>query len=364
MRVDRVEAYPIRLKAKERLRGGKIEYPYYVTVLVKATCDGVEGWGEAMTRYDPSSAAALVRYFGAMLEGADLVGPSEAWTRVWGELRTRGHTRGTDVEALSGIDIALHDCFGRLRGVPLSRVFSKAPAAQLPAYAGSVFESRGPLAAQVEEAKALGLRGVKVKVGFGAERDAEILGEVRRVMPEGILIADANGSYDAQAAREACRRFREFRLAWFEEPVPADDYAGYLALRGAGVPIGAGESWFPLDFAGPVEEGVVDVLEPSVSRCGGVTVDAILAESCARRRIGFSPMVGMNSAVSLAASLHMGSVCPRTVAVEHNPFPNPLQTELCSGFPQLKRGALRVPTGPGLGVEVDARFVRRNSLTG
>ena len=133
MKVESVEAFPIKLKAKESLRGGTFSYGFYQTVLVRAVCDGVEGWGEAMTRAEARPTVSLVREMAKLCVGKEVAGPSEAWSTVWKNLRVRGHTRGTDVEALSGIEIALYDCFGKLARKPLNRVLAENPAREVTA---------------------------------------------------------------------------------------------------------------------------------------------------------------------------------------------------------------------------------------
>lgn len=358
MKVQGVEAFPISIKAEEKLIGGTFGYTHYRTVLVRIDSDGVAGWGEAMTRFDPKATALLVRDLSNVITGRDFDGPRGAWEAVWRGLRVRGHTRGTDVEALSGIEIALYDCYGKLVGKPLNRVLSEAPRPDVPAYAGSLISSRGPVEDQVEKARGAEFTGAKVKVGFGVEADRELLGEVRRRWPDGMLVADANGAYDGNAALRACSVFRDIGLGWFEEPVLSDDIEGYRLLKGSGVEIGAGESWFPGDFRGPVEEGLVGVLEPSVSRCGGIGVEASVAALAAERGLLFSPMTGMNSAISVAASVHLATAYP-SVGVEYNPFGNPLQTELAEGLPSLRSGRLHPSAAPGLGLTIDEGFVKR-----
>jgi D-galactarolactone cycloisomerase len=361
MRVESVEAYPIQMRVEENLRGGTFGYSHYQTVLVRAVVDGVDGWGEAMTRFSPESTALLVRYLAKGIVGVELESVQAAWQRTWRELRVRGHTRGADVEALSGIEISLYDAMGKAKRVPLAKLFTKTPVTEVPVFAGSLFASRGPLGRQVEAARRRGLSGAKVKVGFGVDKDRTILSGVRRSWPDGMLVADANGAYDAASAAKACRAFAGLDLAWFEEPVLSDDIEGYASLRKSGVKIGAGESWFVGDFARPIEENLIDVVEPSVSRCGGVGMEMEVASRAAAMGIAFSPMTGMNSAVSLAASLH-AAAAHESVGVEYNPFPNPLQTELASGLAEPRGGKLLVPKKPGLGIEVDRRFVRAHAL--
>jgi len=360
MRLEAVEAFPIRLRMGENLRGGSFTYTHYQAVLVRARVDGVEGWGEAMTRFDPDATALMVRYLAKGVLGMEFEDVGEPWGVSWRELRIRGHTRGTDVEALSGIEIALYDAVGKMMRKPLGSLFSSQPAKKVPVFAGSLFSSRGPLVDQVEEAKSKGLAGAKVKIGFGAGKDKRTLETVRRNWPDGMLVGDANGAYDAAEAAKACEAFAGIGLAWFEEPVLSDDIEGYAKLKRSPVKIGAGESWFLDDFRLPIEQKLVGVIEPSVSRCGGIGVQIKVARKAARSGISFSPMVGMNSIVSLAASIHAASVCP-SMGVEYNPFPNPLQTELGEGLGLPSKGTMEVPRLPGLGISVDSRFVKAHS---
>jgi len=360
MKLQSVDAYPIQLKVGENLRGGSFTYAHYLAVLVKVSVDGVEGWGEAMTRFDPDATAMMVRYLARGLLGMEFEEIRQPWDRSWKELRVRGHTRGTDVEALSGIEIALYDAVGQIMRKPVGSLFSSAPAKKVPVFAGSLFSSRGPLEDQVEEAISKGLVGAKVKIGFGASEDRRTLESVRRKWPEGMLVGDANGAYDASGAAKACEAFADLGLAWFEEPVLSDDIEGYTRLRGSPVKIGAGESWFVNDFRLPIEQKLVGVIEPSVSRCGGLGVQIEVARRAAKMGISFSPMVGMNSVLSLAASIHAASVC-QSVGVEYNPFPNPLQTELADGLGNPSNGTMDVPRKPGLGITVDREYVRAHS---
>lgn len=95
--------------------------------------------------------------------------------------------------------------------------------------------------------------------------------------------------------------------------------------------------------------------------CGGIIFPRKAAESAKSKGIKFCPMVGINSAVSLAASLHV-SASSDCIAVEFDPFDNPLLKELSPGFPEIKQGLLRVPNNGGLGLGIDKKFIQRNRI--
>src|SRR5207247_1481604 len=251
-----VESFPVRVKRKETLVAASLTYPDYQTALVRVTCDGEPGWGEAMTRSGPKITALLVEeYLGPIIAGKEFDSPDNVWHAIWKELRLRGHTRGVEVEGLRGIEIAVQDAYARLRRSPAADLLGRIRASEVPAYAGSLFTSRGSLKSQVEVVKSLELMGAKVKVGFGAEKDFASLSEVRRSWEECELIADANGAYESDEALRVAAKIKELDLTWFEEPVPPDDLVGYRKIsREALLPVGAGETWFVSDFSEPIEE--------------------------------------------------------------------------------------------------------------
>jgi len=360
MKVESVSAFPIRVRMKDKLVAGAMVYDDYMSVLVRVECDGEVGWGEAMTRFSPLATSEMVGWIAGRVTGETFEGPREAWSAVWDLYRVRGQTRGIAVEALSGVETALWDAMGKLRREPVGRMLGKQRSAELPVYAGSVFGSRGPMGTQVQRVRDAGLRGFKLKIGFGVEKDVRLARQARRMWDDCMLVLDANGAYDARRANALISRVVDFQPEWLEEPLPSDDFEGYDLLERE-VPLASGEAWYAGDFARVFSHRSVDVLEPSVSRCGGVLTDFMVAARAEKEGLGFAPMLGVNSGVSLAASLHVASASA-CLAVEYDVFDNPLLTELVTGLPLPKGGKIKVPTSPGLGIEVDEGFLRSHAV--
>jgi L-alanine-DL-glutamate epimerase-like enolase superfamily enzyme len=361
LKVEGLEAYPCRINTKDRLVAGPFTYTQYQTVIVKVTSGREYGLGEAMTRHTPEATALLLKdYFPRLLAGRDFERPEDAWKLVWQDLRTRGHTRGILVEALSAVDIALWDLYGKNVGKSIARLLSRQPARSVPVYAGSVFSSRGEISRQLEKVGSLGVDAVKVKIGFGVDKDITMLKKIRRSWGDFRTIADANGVYDKEHALRLAKGVGKLGLAWLEEPVASDDLEGYRSLaHNRLVRLGAGETWFASDFDTPVSEKLVDVIEPSVSRCGGIGTEWRVAGMAAGRGLKFAPMVGVNSAVSLAASLQVAAAAKNLYAVEFDPFDNPLVEGLAPEFPRVTNGRLPIPQEPGLGIDVDLAFLKK-----
>ena len=80
MKIESVRAFPVRVKMKEVLKGGTFSYGDYQACLVRVRADGVEGWGEAMSRTDPRVNALLADWLGKGLVGSEVAGPVAAWT--------------------------------------------------------------------------------------------------------------------------------------------------------------------------------------------------------------------------------------------------------------------------------------------
>lgn len=361
MKVDSLEFFPIRISGKERLTAGTFSYEGYVTVLIRAICDGEEGWGEAMTRTSPTVTSMAVKEILAPdIIGCEVEHPSELWGKIWRKLRARGHTRGIEVEALSGIDIALWDAYCKMKKVSLGEELSKHPSDAIQAYAGSVFPSRGDIMSQVKRVQDHGLSGVKIKIGFGLENDTRLVRQVRKYFPSGMVIIDANGAYSADEAIALGEMLEGLQITWFEEPVLSDDIEGYRKIKGKmKMKIAAGETWFGSDFDLPIREGLVQIVEPCVSRCGGITLFKDISKKVEYYGLKMAPMVGLNSAITLAASLHLACASRSSIAIEFDPFGNPLVNELCHNFPVLKDGKIIRPKKYGLGVEIDESFLAR-----
>lgn len=165
-------------------------------------------------------------------------------------LRRWGHTRGTGVEAISGVDIALWDLTGRSCGRPIWSLLHGAGRTELPCYASSVYIADvDTMVQQALERVHEGFRAIKVKIGrssdnAGIAADLEAVSEIRRAVGNDVdLMVDANGAYDAATAIRVARGLEKESIAWLEEPVPPDDREGYARVHAmTAVPIAAGET--------------------------------------------------------------------------------------------------------------------------
>ena len=181
------------------------------------------------------------------------------------------------------------------------------------------------------------------------------------VGPEMSLVVDANGAYQAAEASRVATSLDKLDIRWFEEPVPPDDVEGYRRLRSTtAVPLARGETDFGVFTLGPViAERLIDVVQPDVTRCGGITGARQLAYLTYAANLAFAPHTGFSGGVSQLAALHVAAAAPTLYRLEYMFIDNPLREIFVSGYPVPVDGVLEVPTGPGLGYEFDRGKVDR-----
>lgn len=360
MMVNRISVYPVRIKREREMLAGTFSYHDYQSVIVVVESDGVEGYGEAMSRYEPLTLAMIVKYLFEVIRGKTLR-PEKAFEEIYSFLRVRGHTRGLEIEALSGIEMALWDLHCKMERRSLASILGREGRKNFSVLAGSVSCREKDLKKRIEHMKSLSIAGFKLKIGFGSDKDSECARNARKLWEDAKIVLDSNCGYTFDDALLLSRKLRGVGIEWFEEPFYPDSFEEYLRLkRTSSLKIGGGEGWFLKDLEDAVKLGAVDVLEPSVSRCGGIGIFHSAATHAIRDGIAVCPMVGANSSVSLAASLHLASSLGLEL-VEYDPFENPLY-RITEGFPSLRSGKLVLPRGHGIGIELDKRFLREASL--
>jgi D-galactarolactone cycloisomerase len=359
-------------------------------MLVELRADsGLRGWGEAFG--PPEATAAVVQHlYAPLLLGRDPLAIDLLWDELYNRLRDHGQA-GIPIEALSAVDIALHDLAGRALGVPVSTLLGGARRARIRAYATGLYhrgaghgsdwpEQSAALAEEAAEYVSQGFRAVKLKVGFGLDEDVRNARAVRQAIGAApLLMIDANHAYDAAAATWLGLRLADAGLdiCWFEEPVPPEDIAGYLQVKQAlgprGIAIAGGEAAFTrYGFRELIARRAVDIAQPDVAACGGLSEARKIATLASTWGVRCLPHV-WGSAVAVAAALHFAAALPDTPPAlkpveplfELDRTPNIFREELAQ--PPVTHidaeGYLRVPDGPGLGIEINERLVASYSVT-
>jgi D-galactarolactone cycloisomerase len=291
---------------------------------------------------------------------------------IWDKAYVRGGhkefgTRGIGMVALSGIDIALWDILGKVRGVPLYQLLGGKCRDKVPVYATALYPEE--LSRVVARARAFadqGFHGVKIKVGFDLDQDLRIVRAVRRELGKDfIVMTDANQGYSLDVALQAAAGFADAGAFWLEEPLFVEDVEGHAVLRERGkVPIAVGENLHGYGaFRDYVVSGAADFLQPDVARVGGITEVKKITALAGRHKTPVS-FHTWGDGVALAASVHLAAALRDCIVMELDYTYNPLREELLREPFQLQGGFLTPMEKPGLGVELNSEALQKFAFAG
>jgi len=329
--------------------------------LVEIDAGGATGVGESWVNH-PSwawreRAATLLEGAAPLLLGEDASDVAALRERLCARLLPLGRQWGAPGpvwQAVSGVDMALWDLAGKLAGRPVAALAGEGGGTprRVPVYGSGIGPDKvGELTVRALE---LGCRAVKVKVGFGRERDEATLRAARAEAGDGVeLFADANQAWSEQEAAEMVRLLQDHGVAWCEEPLAGDDPAALERLHAlTGMPIATGENVYTLDaYTRYVAAPGVEHIQPDASKTGGITTALEVARLAARHGTAFTPHC-YSGALTLAATAHVAAAGGADW-VELDVRDNPLRTGLTEQPLHVEGGMLTVPDGPGLGVVID-----------
>ena len=291
---------------------------------------------------------------------------------IWDKAYVRGGhkefgTRGVGVVALSGVDIALWDLLGKLRGVPLYQLLGGKCHDKVPVYATALYpEEASKVAKRARAFAEQGFHGVKIKVGFDLDQDIRIVRAVREELGKDfVIMTDANQGYTVDVALKASEAFAACDVFWLEEPLFVEDIAGHALLREKGkTPIAVGENLNTYyAFENFAVRGAVDFLQPDVARAGGITEIRKIAAMAAKHHVPLS-FHTWGDGVALAASVHLSAALKECIVMELDYTYNPLRSDLLREPVEAQSGFLIPSDKPGLGVELDAKALEKFAFTG
>src|SRR5215469_11991022 len=367
-----IEALPCSVPLKQSVTQGLGSVSKRDTVIVKVTtADGLTGYGESYNGRAPLAVAATIdTTLRDLLTGMDAAAATDVWARFESRVLANHGTCASCVCAMSGIDMALWDVKGKALGLSLYRLLGGA-ARPVPAYAGGFALGYAAPAAVTEEALAqvaLGYRAVKLRLGDSLSNDSERARAMHAALPSDVaMLADANCRYSVDDVRLMLPVLAEAGAGWLEEPFPP--YADRLwraaaSLAAPYLPLAAGENCYTrYEFQRLLDSGAVSVVQPDLSRCGGITEAVRIAALAAGAGLPVCTH-GCHTGLNMAASVHfLASIdCARYFEGDGS-TDNPLRSQLCSASYELgPDGTVLPPEGTGLGVEIDEDFLRSHPL--
>jgi L-alanine-DL-glutamate epimerase-like enolase superfamily enzyme len=342
------------------------------------TDEGVTGWGEitTTTKIANRAVAGIIRQLNDLLVGEDPSQIERLWHKTFRSFTYTG-SRGATTNVVSGIDIAMWDILGKVTGQPVGRLLGGRYRDRVLAYASLLMREPRALAERLAAVRAQGFRAFKIGWGpFGrtssstsSSKDDEAIVRAAReaVSADSLLMVDAGASdafwpQDYKWAARTARMLADYGVYWFEEPLPPDNLHDYVLLRGhSPVPIAGGEVLTRRQSFTPwLQQRAFDIVQPDVTKVGGISEERRIAWMAEENGVRFIPH-GWNTALGLAADLHLASAMPNTGLVEYltgSPFIDDLVE---TRWKLDADGMLPVPNGPGLGIALNADAVEKHT---
>ena len=360
-----VEVFPVNYPVTAYFKF--LPKPERPAVFVKITCeDGSSGWGQSVPlptwSYETleSATSALRGYLGPAMIGKNPT-DIEGAHRVLNKAIAASFSTGMPI-AKAGIDLALHDLAGKMAGKSVAELWGRKALARIPLSWTVNVKAIEEVEALMAEGRRRGYRNFNIKVAPDMKFDLALAKEVRRLAPDCFLWADGNGGYDTDSALTIAPRLRDAGVNVLEQPVAPNNLSGLAALKKQGA--------LPIIL----DEGVVSVTDleefDKLHLLDGVAMKPARTAGLfdARRQVTYlerNKLMFLGSGltdpdVSLAASLLLFGAYGLKYPAALN-GPQFLAGSFLKQPFQVKDGALDVPTGAGLGVEVDEGKVRNAS---
>lgn len=355
----------------------------YVSLIRIDTDAGITGWSDIETQPHvgkaivdaPSGGAVGFESLRKALIGENPLERERLWQKMYRYLAYYGRS-GAGMQMLSGCDLALWDIAGKALNQPVHLLLGASYRDRVKAYASTLFrptpdEMRAAVAGYVEA----GFRAIKFGwgvFGYDPRLDVALVRAAREEAgPDIDLMVDGgwygtryDNPYKPRAIKDwirVARELEELGVVWLEDFMHPENIAGYAAVADActTLRIAAGEQANGVaEFERLAIEGRVDVLQPDLSRCGGLTVGRQVADFATRRQIDCAPHAWLTDLLK-AASLHLNAYLMSSLYLEFNVSSASLLNTLCYPRITLDDGWIRVPTAPGMGVEVDLEQLER-----
>lgn len=360
MKITAIHAHYVRIPfdmGAPRQEFAGLRFPTMDHLLVGVETDaGITGWGEGFGHtIIPATKTALEKYVGPWFVGKD---PTQI-NALHREAAQAFHIFGRNgpvVYAHSAIDIALWDIAGKRAGLPVSDLLGGTRRSEVRAYSSLMRYSTPSTVAKIcADRAAQGFTHIKLhELTVDAVRAAR-----EGAGPDIEIMNDVNCPWSVEEAMRMERAYRDARLFWLEEPVwPPEDHVGLARVRKEGATrIAAGENAAGLhDFTDMFVKGSIDVAQPSVTKIGGITEMRKIAAAAEAHSVQLIPHCAYFGPGNLA-SIHVVASLSTDTLLE-NIYAN-LEASPYGDAMVAKDGKVRVPTGPGLGVDPDMSIVEK-----
>ncbi len=321
--------------------------------------DGAFGWGEIFANWPAAGAEHRARLL--ELDIADLVlgvrfnAPGELFSKLEEETQIRAiqcGELGPFRQVIAGLDTAMWDLFARRAELPLRRLLDEQAPDSVPVYASGIAIHRAK--GDVPESRSKGFRAFKVKVGFDLQDDVAGVREIANALEDGEeLFCDANQAWGTGCATYFVDRLKDVSIGWLEEPLRVDaPDADWKQLADAtSIPLAGGENIATVaDFAGAIESGFLQVVQPDVAKWGGLTGCKEVASKVLNAGRRYCPHF-LGGGLGLLASAHLLAAVGGDGLLEVDVNPNPLRDAFLPPGGGFNESKFSMSEAAGLGVE-------------
>lgn len=372
MKIEKVETFVLEFPFRTAflIAGGIAGSPGTPSprVFVRLETEGGSvGWGEATPTpkwtYETTETivSTLTKYLTPAVVGC-AVWDFENLHQAMNRAINAGVTTGAPL-AKSAIDVAAHDAFARALGIPVYQLFGgqKRTSFEL-SWMISVSEP-GQAECHAKEGIEAGYNVFDIKVGMHGEAgDLALVRDTRKVAGDRVIQVDANRGYSLPAAKRQAARFADFDVALFEQPLDGLNLTGYRKLVAASaVEIGIDETLRSVaDLVEYIRADAIDVVVAKVQRNAGFHRSRQLCQTAEAAGLGLSMSGLTETDLGLAAGLHLAAAFGISPLQLNGP--QYIETPFLAERVWKGGGTVELPEGPGLGIEIDEDYVRKNAV--
>lgn len=366
LKIRSVEAIPLNASLRHTLRFGTVDRKQSQNVVVRITTeDGLVGYGEAcpvpaFTRETQASITALIEgELQDVLVGVDALQRDPLLERLEDLLPDQPF-------ALASIDIALWDLAGRALNVPVSTLLGGRFRERVDVHGSIGIGDAEEMVAQAQDQVGMGYRALKLYAGRDAlDSDLARLRAVREAVgPDIAFILDINGLWDVETCLQALPALDELGVIALEQPLTPDDVAGQAQVTAA-APMGvaADEAVFtPADVVSIGMARTASVINLGLSKLGGLRRSRACATVAAAAGLGTLVGSVVELGIATAAGLHLAASLPELEYPTYLVGPLKYEQDIAAQPLELVDGTVAIPSGPGLGIEVDEEVLRRMDM--
>lgn len=374
MIITKVEAIPIRQPGEKLLINDSTQDGIIIRV---QTDEGITGYGEVDSApwvikaiIDSPVSCRVVQGLGNIVMGRDPFDVAKIWDDMYVASMYYGGY-GAAIHAMSGIDIAIWDILGKATNKPIYKLLGGQFRDKIRAYASTLMPYTPEEAAQ-EALKWKEAGYTAIKMGWGGfekgpKLTVKLVEAARKAIGDDIdllidlgFIPSPELTVEAPSRVQLVNELKQFNPYLIEEPLFPHDYEGYRLLAGkVDTRIAAGENESSrYGFKTLINYCRLDIVQPDVARCGGITEMKRIAEYAGMQRINIIPHA-WSSDIMHAASLQVAAAISNVNLMEFCVWDTPIRNEMVKNRLMVEDGYIQIPDGPGLGIDINDQAIEK-----